>query len=195
VARLSLALLALALLMLHMAIIVLGRMNMRPRLNILSNNSYYAYLPLAMLLVGLHALWSSKPAAGEVKHEQRVTVLQLVVITGLVILSAASAAKVNAMNAQIKDDLRPLRAWVAVLDNVVDEHRRDARFRLSFSPDVWARFDDLQQMYRLPCPFPALLYSRYLHPSPTHVLGLREGRWHVYAVREYDRLYPGPGRR
>jgi hypothetical protein len=48
---------AASLILLHMAIIVLGRMNMRPVSGILAFNSYYAYAPLLALLVLLYFLW------------------------------------------------------------------------------------------------------------------------------------------
>src|ERR1019366_6757099 len=42
---------------LHLGVIVLGRMNLRPNDMVLVQNSYYAYTPLCFLLVGAYFLW------------------------------------------------------------------------------------------------------------------------------------------
>ncbi len=123
--RLMVVLLAVALVVLHMSIIVLGRMNMRPRPTILSMNSYYAYFPLAMLLVGLYALWSSAPAAATPRRERLAGVLQMAVVAGLLVLSVASARKVHAMNVEIRNVHRPLRNCITFLDDLVREHGTD----------------------------------------------------------------------
>jgi hypothetical protein len=180
-ARLIVVLLAAALVLLHMSIIVLGRMNMRPRPTILSMNSYYAYFPLAMLLVGLYALWSSRPATANPRALGGV--LEMAVVGGLLVLSAVNTCKVHAMNVEIRNVHRPLRCCIAFVDHLVREHQRDGRFRLAFSAEAMERLGSFGPLYKLPRPLPFILYNRYLdYDNPTHIVTVVDGKWCAYSV-------------
>jgi hypothetical protein len=87
-----------SLILLLLAVIVLGRMNLRPGPLVLAINSYYAYTPLLALLVGLYYLWVRVPLA----PSRAANLALAVLLGGLLGLSWCSALKVQAMTARIK---------------------------------------------------------------------------------------------
>jgi hypothetical protein len=187
------ALLAAGLLAGHMAIIVLGRMNLREDdPDVLAFNSYYAYLPLAMLMVVLYALWSGSPTVPRPGIERLAGIVQVVLLGGLLIVAHASARKVHAMNVTIAGVHRPLSACLRFLDGLVGEHRAEGRFALAFTPEAELRLRDFEASYKLPDALPQVLYHRWLDDEhPTHVIDLSDGEWKAYPVAEYHKLYPG----
>jgi hypothetical protein len=188
--RLIIVFLALVLIGLHFGIIVLGRLNMRPRQNMLSMNSYYAYFPLAMMLVGLFASWSSVPATRRPRSERTAASLQVALAVGLLVLSAVSACKVHSMNVVIAGVHRPLRTTIGFLDKLVARHATDSRFGLAFSPEAWQRLDSFGHRYVLRVPLPVLLYVRHLnYANPTHVVTVVDGRWQSVPVEQYDGVW------
>jgi hypothetical protein len=183
--RLITVVLAAALVALHMSIIVLGRMNMRPRPNILSMNSYYAYLPLAMLLVGLYAFWSSAPSASDHGSERIAGGFRAAIVAGLLVLSVASAGKVYDMNCQITTAHRPLRSAIAFFDNLVRQHAVEPRFAMAFSPEAWQRFGSFRHRYVIQVPLPVALHACHVdYENPTHIVTVVDGKWHVDPVSE-----------
>src|SRR5262249_9126988 len=148
------------------------------RQNMLSMNSYYTYFPLAMFLVGLYALWSSRPAVLRARRERLASILQAAIVVGLMILSLSSACKVRAMSDKIAEEHRPLCDTVKFLDRLVREHRNDSRFALAFSPTAWQRLDSFGDRYVLRVPLPVLICPCALnYDNPTHVVTFVNGTW------------------
>jgi hypothetical protein len=169
-----------SLIALHLAIIVLGRMNMRPSPKALAMNSYYAYPPLLALLVGLYFLWLRarvRDAKSELNHEGHegtqsgrvfvfLRVLRGSVLAGLGVLALCSAGKIHGMTRHICAFYRPLRVEMATLQKLIDEHQHEPNFAISFDPDTY---------YSLLCyhglPRVHILFARYVdHANPTHII-------------------------
>jgi hypothetical protein len=172
-----------SLILFNLLIIVLGRMNLRPEPVTLYKSSYYAYTPLLLLLVILFFLWARLPLAGTLG-----LVAPGVVLAGLVVLSADSAHKVYAMNLRIRDDYRPLRDQIDCVQQVIDRHRHDPHFALSFDPPVFHSLDTYHSVSLL-----EIAFSRWCdHERPTHVVCAVGGKWLVLCAQDYRDLYGGP---
>ena len=117
---------------LHLGVIVLGRMNLRPGPLVLLQNSYYAYTPSSLLLVGAYFLW--------VRLVPRWTKLECAVLLLLFCAFGAvtncSARKIHAMTELMADRQRPLIRQIACLEVLVDRHRHDPRFGITFDPEL-----------------------------------------------------------
>jgi hypothetical protein len=102
-----------------------------------------------------------------------------------------SAAKVQAMNGRIRNELRPLRLWATPLRELIERHRHDPRLALSFDPLCFYGLGTYHGV-----PLPVILFHRHIdHDQPTHVLAYEEGKFRVLPVAEYDRKHPGQGYR
>jgi hypothetical protein len=164
---------------LHMTIIVLGRMNLRPGPMTIAANSYYAYTPFLALLVGLYYLWARVPPA----RPRAAAVALLVVVAGLGLLSCSSARKVHAMTAHIKSDSRRLRHQIDCVRRLIDRHRHDPRFAVSFDPDAFNSVSDYNAASLMD-----ILFVRHLdHEHPTHVVCANGESWYVLSEEEYRR--------
>ena len=157
-----LLLLLIGLLALHLGVIVLGRMNLRPGPLVLMLNSYYAYTPLVLLLVGAFFLWVRLAPARP--RLECVTLLLLLFALGAI--SDRSAHKIYAMTELMDARQRPLIRQIASLDKMIDRHGHDPRFGISFAPDLRESLDSYHGLWQL-----EILYFRFVdHDAPTHVL-------------------------
>jgi hypothetical protein len=173
-----------SLILLHLAIIVLGRMNLRPGPAVIARNSYYAYTPLVALLAALYYLWVRLPPA----WPRAASAALAVVLVGLAVLSGASALTVHAMTDKMRGDYRLLAAHIDRLQRTIDRNRHDPGFALSFDPDL---FYSLEQYHAVP--LVEILFCRFLdHENPSHVV-CRDGEiWRVLTAEQYRRRYGGP---
>jgi hypothetical protein len=168
---------------LHMGIIVFGRMNMRPGPLVLARNSYYAYTPLLALLLALYYLWVRVPLA-----RPRASVVLVVIISGLAILSWFSAVKVHAMVAQIRLDYRLLRGQINCVQKLIDQHRHDPHFAISFDPDLFRALAQDHGISRM-----EILFDRFIdHEHPTHIVCATGENWFVLGEIEYRDRYGLP---
>jgi hypothetical protein len=180
-------LLPVGLIALHMGIIVLGRMNMRPDPLVLARNSYYAYTPFLLFLLGLYYLWVRLPLV----PARPVVVALVVLLAGLGVLSVTSARKVHAMTTHIRSSYCYRRHHIEILEQLIDQHRHDPFFGISFDPEAYYA---LEEFYGL-C-FEDVLFCRFFdHEHPTHVVCARGNKWCVLSEPEYCRLHGGPGYR
>jgi hypothetical protein len=177
----------LGLFLLHLAIIVLGRMNLRPGRDVLATSSYYAYTPLAALLLVLYIVWSGPPLPSRAS-----AVALAVVLAGVVVLALCSAGKVRAMANRIRVHDRTLRAQINLLQALIDRHGQHPNYGVSFDPRV---FDSLASCHGVS--LLEILFCRYLdHQHPTHVVCLDgAGKWTVLGAEEYRARYGGPHHR
>jgi hypothetical protein len=165
---------------LHLTIIVLGRMNMRPGPATIARNSYYAYPPFLALLVGLYYLWVRVPLA-----RPRAAFILLLVVTGLGVLSWFSAWKVRAMTEQITFDTRHLRHRIDFIQKLIDRHRHDPHFAISFDPDAFNSVGTYRSVSYLD-----ILFCRYFdHERPTHVICPDGDNWCALSEEEYRGRY------
>jgi hypothetical protein len=171
------------LILLHMGIIVLGRMNLRPEPLIIVRNSYYAYIPFLALLVGLYFLWLRAPL-----ERSRAGLAGMgLLLAGLGVLSLCSASKVHAMTTRIRYYYRPLRSQMTMVQQLIDRCRGEANFGISFDPDVY---------YGLPyyngLALVNILYPRHIdHENPTHVICADGEQLVILREKDYSRKH-GP---
>jgi hypothetical protein len=168
---------------LSLAAVVLGRMNLRDGPGVLASNSYYAYTPFLLLCVGLYYLWVRFPFAP--------AVVVRILVAALVILSCASAVRVHAMTARIQDDFRPVRRQIDCMQALIDRHRHEPGFAISFDPEVFHSLEHFHGLSLL-----EILFCRHIdHQSPSHVIAREEGKWRVLTATEYASRYGGPRHR
>ena len=167
---------------LHLAATVLGRLNPRP--GSLGCNSYYAYLPLLMLLVGLAAAlavpcrsrWAARLDAG--------------LFACLAALGAVMGAQVFGLNDRVKDQVRPFRVQNKLIAKLVRDHRQDRSFGLGMEHEAVGKF--LRHGSR-GLPFPMVLYPGVVNADePTHVLFFEGGKLRALPVEEHRRLRGKP---
>jgi hypothetical protein len=174
-----LLLLLLGLLALHLVVIVLGRMNLRPGPLVLMLNSYYAYTPLLLLLVGAYFLWVRLAPARP--RLECATLLLLLLAFGAI--ADRSAHKVHAMTELMAARQRPLIRRIATLDELIEQHGRDPRFGISFSPELRETLDSYHGLWQL-----EILYFRFIdHDAPTHVLCAEGGGYATLPIEEFRR--------
>lgn len=170
--RLTVTLLALGLFALHMAITVLGRMNLRPSPRILSNNSYYTYIPFLFLLLGVSAIWSFPASEQTAARTKMWNSLCAVVFTGLVILSVVSAVKVHAINAKGRDDSAGFIRRIALIERFIRHHRKEADFSLAFDLESCSV---IGTQYGVP--ITTILFQRYINSTnPKYVICFPDGK-------------------
>lgn len=176
-AALAFLLVPVSLLALHLAIIVLGRMNLRPGPTALARNTYYAYTPFLALLVSLYYLWVRAP----LPRPREALAVPALVLAGLVGLSLFSAHKVRAMTEQITIDMRDLRHQIDCAQRLIDRHGRDPHFAISFDPGAFNCLGNYMSVSYL-----EILFRRYFdHEHPTHVI-CRDGEtWYALSAEEY----------
>jgi hypothetical protein len=163
---------------LHMGAVVLGRMNIRPGPGVLAASSYYAYTPLALLLIGVYFLWVCRTAA-----RPRLACAVLVTLCGaLAVLAAASAHKVNTLNGKMAEEMRPLANQIDCIQGAIDRHGREPGFALSFDPPLLDELNSCHGLARLE----ALFFPYFDHTRPTHVVCSTLGGLCVLPVAEYE---------
>jgi hypothetical protein len=177
-ADLLLPMLLLGLFGLHMGAVVLGRMNIRPGPGVLAASSYYAYTPLALLLVGLYFFWVCRPAT-----RSRPACAVLVALgASLVVLAAASAHKVYTLNGKMAEEMRPLANQIDCIQGAIDRHGREPGFALSFDPPLLDELNSCHGLARLE----ALFFPYFDHSRPTHVVCGTPGGLYVLPADEYE---------
>jgi hypothetical protein len=187
-----------SLILLHLAIIVMGRLNIRAGPMTLAQNSYYAYTPLLAFLMGLYFIWvrgirwpsprlpRSEPVfsvSGYRFLDFSSVVASVLIIAGLGVLSLCSAAKIHGMTRHIRAYYRPLRTEIAAIQELIDEHEQEPNFAISFDPDTYY---SLPYYHGLPRVY--ILFARFVdHEHPTHVIGGDAGKLVVMREEEYRR--------
>jgi hypothetical protein len=175
------ALLGFSLFALHMAITVLGRMNLRPSPLMLSNNSYYTYIPFLFLLLGVSALWSLLASAPTAAWTKVRSSLCAVVFTGFVILSLVSAVKVYAINAKGREDSAGFIRQIALIERFIRHHRREADFSLAFDLESC---NVIGTQYGVP--ITTILFQRYLNATnPKYVICFPKGEPYMTTYDEW----------
>ena len=178
-AALPLLLLLAGLFALHLGVIVLGRMNLRPTPLVLVQNSYYAYTPLSLLLIGAYFFW--------VRLAPSRTKLECAVLLSLLLAFGAitdySARKVHAMTELMAERQRPLIRQIACLEGLIDRHRHDPRFGITFDPQLRETLESHHGLWWL-----EILFFRFIdHDDPTHVLLAEGDGYAAPAVEQYRR--------
>jgi hypothetical protein len=173
-----------SLILLHLGIIVLGRMNLRSDHSPLSSNSYYAYTPFVFLLLGLYFLWVRVP----LRTSGGTLVALVVVLGGVLALSWSSAGKVHALAAQIRLAYRPLRNHINCMRSLIDQHSGEPGFAISFDPQLFYELDQIHGVAEL-----EILFCRFIdHEHPSHVIcGNGEGCC-ALTEHEYSWRFGGP---
>lgn len=187
------ALLAFTLIALHLAITVVGRMNLRPGPDVLSTNSYYPYLPLLFLLLGTSAIWAFADAGRLPGWWTRLnTGLGVLMIASLLILSVVSGVKVHSINVKGRDDFGGFTRRVAKVERFIREHGGEADLSLAFT------FDSCQALgTQYGVPISTILFQPYLSESPKYVVSFPDGEPALTTYEEWrasrgpsDRLCP-----
>lgn len=179
-AILPVAILPVALIGLHMMVIVLGRSNLRPLPGTFSGNSYYAYLPLLMLLLAIYCICTTAPVPG---RQRLLAGVSTALLMGLAVLTGASAWKTREISSYVKDVLRPIRCAVKDLDAIIDRGRSKPGFRISFDPEYLAGFET-------PCgvPLPHILFREHVDDAhPTHIIVKCHGKLQAVPIEAYRR--------
>ncbi len=170
--RLLLLLLPVSLLLLHLALTVFGRMNLRFWTNILSSNSYYTYVPLLALLIGLYIVWTSVPTSAGHRASRPVTSLYVALLAGLVILSLHSGEKVFAINAAIKKEWRSFHADTQWLAAFIRHHQHEPDFSFAFDR---ASYVEMEASHGIP--LPVILFKQHLNNlDPKYLIAMRRNQ-------------------
>ncbi|MBN9122106.1 MAG: hypothetical protein J0I06_23695 [Planctomycetes bacterium] len=154
------------------AVTVLGRMNMRPYLPILSSNSYYAYTALLFGLLAASAGWHAVGGWGAPVRRW--------LAVGMLVSSALGAEYVREANVMVarheKEWARPLEA----VQEFVDKHRHEPGF--SFRVD-YAASDDIPIIHMVPVV--RLVFDEWMcGPDPRYRVTIRDGKAHGERLRE-----------
>ncbi|MGL4550535.1 MAG: hypothetical protein ACRC33_05060 [Gemmataceae bacterium] len=174
--RLLFLLLPLSLFGLHLGVTVLGRLNLRP--DILGYSTYYSYLPLLMLLIGLLTLWSAAPP---------VPRLDVPLVATLVVLGLVMGWRVSHLTKRVRDQVRPFRVQHQFFQSLIREHAGDPRFGIAVEREAAGQFASFFFV-----PFPMILYPRVVNADdPTHVVFFDGGKPRALTVAEHRRLRPG----
>jgi hypothetical protein len=167
--RWLLILLPVSLFVLHLALTVFGRMNMRPSPRILSINSYYTYVPLLSLLLGLNLLWSCVPARSLRGRTSLVSSLYMAFFAGLAVLILYSGEQVCTINVAIKNELRPFHASTQWLAEFARSHEQEPDFSFAFDP---ASYEEMDLIHGVP--LHVILFKQYLNnQTPKYLVSLR----------------------
>jgi hypothetical protein len=188
---------ALGLYGLYLAMTVLGRMNIRPDPHCLSSNSYYAHMGLLLALVPIGTLWQS---AG---RSRAAAACQIALLVGLIALSCYSAPPaVWRLNESVARDLKAFREPIAAVQTLIERHRNEADFSLSFDLDSCRAIGTSHGV-----PITTILFKRYLKSSsPKYVIHSRDGELSMMRYEEWQATHdayrskcristvPGPSR-
>lgn len=148
------------------ALMVLGRMNLRLAPDVLSLNSYYAYLGFLFILAAAGAAWPALDRGGRWIGGARCAL-----IGALAVLTALSVPQVRQANHDVghalKDYSRPLRT----LNDFVNEHRAEPDFSLAVD---YANSDSIPSMHGVP--ITDTVFARWLSERPKYQVAIRGGR-------------------
>lgn len=168
------------LLSLHLAITVLGRLNLRPESLDLATSTYYAYLPLLCVLLMTFVFWTGLgwPFRGRG---------QFVLVVGLWVLAGTSGIMTRHILYEMRREVKPIRVQTEALRRVIRQHGHEPGFGLSFTPEALRR---CVRFHQIPAPY--ILFRRYINPgNPSHLATFHRGSFRVYPVAEYMRRF-GP---
>ena len=165
-------LLTLGLYTVYLAMIVLGRMNIRPGPHCLSTNSYYGHMGLLLALVPICILWQSA------SYSRIAAVGQLALLFGLTLLTCYSAPAVWHLNKSVAQDMKGCREVIAALNRFVREHKDEHDFSMAIDFEA---SDPVGSEYHFPIPM--IVFKRWLHPEPKYIVTLQGGK--VYAHLRY----------
>jgi hypothetical protein len=155
-----------------MGITVLGRMNPRSEQEVLSANSYYTYLPLLSLLIGLYLLWASALVGKKCRNFIRPERLYTCLLLGLLTLSAFSGAKIFSVTDAEKDYLRPVRVLAKDIKSLISRHQAEPDFSFSLSLEVHT---SKVHFHGLSVPY--LLFQPQLNNhNPLYLFTLQDGK-------------------
>jgi hypothetical protein len=170
--------LPLSLFVLHGGTTVLGRMNIRPGPLALYCNSYYAYLPLLSLLIALYGVCACAVSGTRVRRSTALPVY-LILLVGLVILSAHGGRKVHAINVAVREAMRPLLDVSNCVQRFIDRHKHEPDFSIAFDETVFTL--RLNECHGLS---PTLvLFRRYLNNHhPRYLFTLKKGVLTTYCA-------------
>jgi hypothetical protein len=181
-ARRSLMLLGLGIAACHIALIVCGRLNVRPGSQTLTLNSYYTYISLLFLLIGCSVplLEVDRLRRGWPIVRGAVAVLAL----GLLVLSLANLHVTRDVNARGAQKFEPFRAAVAAVNGCIREHEKEPDFRLAVVRG---------SRHSLPLVSAFLvLHHGYLNADrPTHLVVERNGSITVTPIASWSAEHPG----
>ncbi|HXG13432.1 MAG TPA: hypothetical protein VNK04_26980 [Gemmataceae bacterium] len=171
----------------HMALVVLGRINLRDAPIYLQLNCYYVYISLLFVLLGSAALL---PGLHMFRRPFAVGALQgagALLVMGLVMLGAYSAAKTHQINADAARMFKPQRRLIDSLRRFVAEHQHEPGFSFALQLDPVRHVPSVTGI-----PYPVILYKRYItNADPKYVIWF--DNWKVFAVPadEWRRTHPG----
>lgn len=162
----------------YAAMNVLGRMNLRPGINVLSFNSYYAYMPLLLALVTLFALWQGVSRnAGFLRGLAWKTT-----VAGLVILTLVGALKVRSINTRFAGAVKCFSIPIRAVDQFVSKYRHKPNFSLAIdypaSDPVPDRGGDKVT---------EIVFARWISANPRYRIAIRHKKAVIVAVNSPDR--------
>jgi hypothetical protein len=169
-------LLCMSLFGLHLAIIALGRMNIRPGPKPLAWNSYYTYTPLALFLIAMYFLWI------KVEFRERVSeIFQGAMIVALACILPMSMLKAKELCDHIALVHRPLYQQMNVIQGLIDQRQVHDELGVSFDPNLFAWTEEYHGLSVL-----EILYSNWInHEKPTHVICEVDGNYVALSAKEY----------
>jgi hypothetical protein len=168
----------------HGTIVVLGRLNMRPQGIYLSCNSYYAYIDVLFVLLGVAVplLALDRLRSGLLSVCTRAGGGALV--AGLLVLCVCHMKATHQINGRSARAFRPFHFWHDPLAEFVrqNEHEPDFRFAvLQTDPKQTHAAGNLM-----------LLYHSYIDTTrPTYLVALEEGKVHAVPVKRWRAEHPG----
>ncbi len=169
------------LLLVYLALIVCGRMNIRPSPEVLQANAYYAYTPLLLFLVGLGFLWLTTARDTWGVPWRVLWGVQLACLLLLSCIGAKQTREVTTFHA-LKS---PGCEGVALVQTLVREHGRDPGFGIAF---------DAAQERIKGVPLLSILFNRYENNrNPSHVVWWRNSRFLILPWAEYAHRRPRSG--
>lgn len=139
-----------AIVAIYAAVIILGRMNLRPHYMALGANSHYVYMALlwSLILSGV-ALAALRGCQTRLAHR-----LCVFLVTGLMALAAASACTVHQINVAMVRNFDLDRVWLKSLREFVEAHEKEPGFAFAVAADR-------RQPQCAGVPMPFLLYKQY----------------------------------
>jgi hypothetical protein len=179
-----LLLLPLSLFVFHLAVTVFGRMNMRPSSQILSINSYYTYIPLLSLLIGLNLIWSQVPYGALRAGPSRY--LYAIFLGGMLILTLYSGEQVCSINVTVKSKLRSFHAGAQWMVEFIQQHQHEADFSFAFDPDSYEEMETANGI-----PLPVILFKQHLNNrAPKYLVSWRGSKCTAVLYNETGQVFP-----
>ena len=170
--KLLIVFLPLSFFVVHGAVTVLGRMNIRVWPDILAINSYYVYFPLLGALTSLYAIWTCAACRTQSRHPWLVLPVYLILYFALVSLSVFGGVEVRQINISVKNALRPLRTTTKTLAQFITAHQHEPDFSFAVDAAVCDGTENCQGI-----PLPVILFKRYVNnKNPKYLFTLKDGK-------------------